>query len=129
MKKTLKRDLTEIAKKHLHIDTLSQRFSDDLDFHDVSAWGVANALTAAYEIGHEAAKKEAAKNETKKLWQKLNKTCDETKTSGSGIKYLVEYYINSLGWGEDEALNYAIDLFENGTISQIKIIGKEGQEI
>lgn len=52
MKKPLKRDLTEIAKKHLHIDTLRQRFSDDLDFHDVSAWGVEAALTAAYELGY-----------------------------------------------------------------------------
>jgi hypothetical protein len=75
MKKPLKRDLTEIAKKHLHIDTLRQRFSDDLDFHDVSAWGVEAALTAAYEIGYHmstdpkaaAAAKAAAKEELRIL--------------------------------------------------------------
>jgi hypothetical protein len=67
--------------------------------------------------------------ETKKLWQKLNKICDETKTSRSGIKYLVDYYINSLGWKEDEALNYAIALFESGTVGQIKILGKDEHDL
>lgn len=55
--------------------------------------------------------------------------CDETETSKAGIDYLVNYYINSLGWSEKQALKYAIELFENGTIEQIKFIGKDGDEI
>ena len=40
-----------LAKEHLFIDTLETRKSDSLDFHDVSVWGVKNALEAAYEAG------------------------------------------------------------------------------
>jgi len=43
--------LTKIAKRHLHIDTLVTRHSDRLDFHDVSAAGVVDALYAAYLAG------------------------------------------------------------------------------
>ena len=39
-----------------------------------------------------------------------------------GIDYLVNYYIHSLGWSEDEALRYAIKLFENGVIDEIEVI-------
>ena len=63
------------------------------------------------------------------LRKQLYNLCDETKTSRSGIDYLVNYYINSLGWTEEKALEYAISLFHNGTIEQIKLIGKDGNEI
>ena len=39
-----------------------------------------------------------------------------------GIDYLVNYFIHSLGWSEDEALRYAIKLFENGVIDEIEVI-------
>lgn len=42
-----------IAQKHLHIDTLETRNSDRLDFHDVSVWGVRDALEAAFKAGVE----------------------------------------------------------------------------
>jgi hypothetical protein len=40
---------------HLFIETLETRNSDRLDFHEVSVWGVKNALMAAYEVGRQAA--------------------------------------------------------------------------
>jgi hypothetical protein len=42
---------TDIAREHLRIATLETRHSDSLDFHNVSVWGVKNALAAAYEAG------------------------------------------------------------------------------
>jgi len=59
----------------------------------------------------------------------LYKICDETNTSRSGMDYLVDYYIKSLGWTEEEAVKYAIGLFKNGTIREIKLIGKDGKEL
>ena len=43
--------LTDIAKKHLNIETLETRNSDGLDFHDVAVWCLKDALQAAYEAG------------------------------------------------------------------------------
>jgi hypothetical protein len=40
-----------IAKKYLHIDTLKNQNSDELDFHDVAVWSIKNALQAAYDAG------------------------------------------------------------------------------
>lgn len=51
--------LTQIAQEHLFIDTLETRKSDSLDFHDVSVWGVKEALIAAYQAGLAAAQKAA----------------------------------------------------------------------
>ena len=59
----------------------------------------------------------------------LYKICDETNTSRSGMDYLVDYYIKSLGWSEEEAVKYAIGLFKNGTIREIKLSGKDGKEL
>ena len=42
---------TAIARKHLFIETLEERKSDSLDFHNVSVWGVERALSAAYQAG------------------------------------------------------------------------------
>ncbi len=47
--------LTNIAQKHLFIETLEERKSDSLDFHEVSVWGVQAALEAAYAAGIAAA--------------------------------------------------------------------------
>ena len=43
--------LTEIAREHLDIPTLKSRTSDAHDFHEVSVWGVTDALLAAYQAG------------------------------------------------------------------------------
>ena len=45
--------LTEIAKKHLNLETLETRNSDSLDFHDVAVWSLKDALQEAYEAGHQ----------------------------------------------------------------------------
>ena len=50
----LDQSLTAIASEHLGIATLEARNSDRLDFHDVSVWGVKNALRHAYQAGMEA---------------------------------------------------------------------------
>lgn len=51
--------LTRIALEHLFIETLETQNSDSLDFHDVSVWGVKEALIAAYQAGLAAAQKAA----------------------------------------------------------------------
>ena len=47
--------LQEIARKHLHIETLETQKSDRLDFHDVAVWNIEAALKAAFEAGQAAA--------------------------------------------------------------------------
>lgn len=48
--------LTQIAQKHLRIETLETRHSDSLDFHDVGVWCLRDALEAAFKAGQQAAK-------------------------------------------------------------------------
>ena len=48
--------LTEIAKEELQIETLEKRWSDNLDFYDVSVWGIKRALERAYEAGQQSVK-------------------------------------------------------------------------
>ena len=43
--------LTEIAARHLHIDTLAVQNSDRLDFHTVAVWTLQAALEAAFAAG------------------------------------------------------------------------------
>jgi hypothetical protein len=43
--------LTQIANRHLRIDTLETRNSDSLDFHEVAVWILREALQAAYLAG------------------------------------------------------------------------------
>lgn len=64
-----------------------------------------------------------------KLKTELKEICEKTDTRLSGMEFLVDYYVKSLGWTEARALEYAIGLFHNGTIAQIKLIGKDGKEI
>ena len=49
-----------IAKNILGIETLAERKRDALDFHEVSVWGLRDALLAAYELGLAAAAKKGA---------------------------------------------------------------------
>ena len=48
--------LTEIAKEELQIESLEKRWSDNLDFYDVSVWGIKRALERAYEAGRQSVK-------------------------------------------------------------------------
>lgn len=43
--------LTQIARKHLGIETLESRGRDALDFHEVGVAGLTAALDAAYRAG------------------------------------------------------------------------------
>lgn len=57
---------------------------------------------------------------------KLNELIKRTDTSSKGIELLIDYYIKSLGWSKEQAVEYAIGLFENGTIDSIKVINGKG---
>ena len=46
--------LEKIAGEQLSIETLETRNSDSLDFHEVSVWGIKEALKKAYEAGKQA---------------------------------------------------------------------------
>ncbi|HEM5075627.1 TPA: hypothetical protein U1239_002137 [Streptococcus suis] len=48
--------LTEIAEEELLVETLEKRWSDNLDFYDVSFWGIKRALERAYEAGRQSVK-------------------------------------------------------------------------
>ena len=61
--------------------------------------------------------------------KQLYEMCDKTSTSRTGMDYLVNYYIKSLGWSEEEACKYALSLFHDGTITKIKLIGKDGKDL
>lgn len=63
------------------------------------------------------------------LRTELKETCEKHNTRLSGMEFLVNYYITSFKWTEKEALEYALKLFHNGTITQIKIIGKDEKPI
>jgi hypothetical protein len=58
---TQKQLFQAIAQKHLFIETLEQRMSDSLDFHEVSVWGVEAALKEAFEAGKRAARQRKPK--------------------------------------------------------------------
>jgi len=45
--------LTDIAQRHLRIETLESRRRDSLDFHEVSVLELRDALEAAYRVGIE----------------------------------------------------------------------------
>ena len=47
----LKRFFERLARKHLGLDTLDERKSDSLDFHEVFAPAVLDALREAYDTG------------------------------------------------------------------------------
>ena len=43
-----------IAERHLFLDTLETRKSDNLDFHEHAVWAIRSALEAAFEAGRRA---------------------------------------------------------------------------
>lgn len=58
--------ISAIARKHLSIETLKTRHRDCLDFHNVPVWAVRNALSAAYEAGHENAARDLVRSANNK---------------------------------------------------------------
>jgi len=70
-----------------------------------------------------------AEKTVEELRAELKEICEKTNTRLSGMEFLVDYYKKSLGWTEKQAIEYAIGLFHNGTITQIKLIGKDGTEL
>ena len=64
-----------------------------------------------------------------KTLEDLKEICRQTNTSYSGIEFLLKYYQESLHWPLDKASAYVIELFENGTIDSIKVLGKDEKEI
>lgn len=48
--------LIAIAQEELLVETLETRMSDNLDFYDVSVWGIKRALERAYEAGQQSVK-------------------------------------------------------------------------
>ena len=63
------------------------------------------------------------------LRTELKETCEKTNTRYSGMEYLIKYYMESLHLTEKESIEYALKLFHDGTIEQIKFIGKDGKEL
>jgi len=57
MDQKLEKLLTKITKERLGIETLKERKSDSLDFHEVSVWGLKDVLEAAYKAGQNQPKK------------------------------------------------------------------------
>jgi hypothetical protein len=55
MKPAIRQKLSEIAAKELGNATLETYGRDHLDFHEVSVWSLAEALSEAYKSGHLAA--------------------------------------------------------------------------
>ncbi|MEP1521998.1 hypothetical protein [Ascidiaceihabitans sp.] len=53
----MKKVLEAIARKTLHLETLTTRNSDSLDFSDQPVWSIEQALMDAYKAG-QASKKE-----------------------------------------------------------------------
>ena len=51
--------LTQIAQRHLRIETLETRKSDSLDLHDLAVWCLRDALEAAFNAGAEHGRKAA----------------------------------------------------------------------
>lgn len=47
--------LEGIARETLDIETLEARNADEWDFHEVSVWGLKEALERAFEAGRKAA--------------------------------------------------------------------------
>ena len=54
------------------------------------------------------------------LRRELYEYCDKTETSRNEIEYIVNYYIHSLNWSEEDVLMYVVGTFLNGSIKQIK---------
>lgn len=54
----------------------------------------------------------------------LEKLCKEKNVNKKGIEFLLEYYQKNLQWSEEEAEDYALSLFKDGTIDDIIVLNK-----
>ncbi|MFU8829155.1 MAG: DUF6900 domain-containing protein [Phycisphaerales bacterium] len=46
--------ISRIAREALGLDTIDTRIADSLDFHDLAAWSIKDALERAYEAGRQS---------------------------------------------------------------------------
>ena len=69
--------ISEIAAKHMSIETLETRKSDSLDFHDVAVWSVKAALEAAYGAGRASASQPEAEPPAERSGQWTTMTVDD----------------------------------------------------
>lgn len=58
--------------------------------------------------------------------KKLKELCEAKDTKIQGVEYLIKYYQKSLDWTEQQAIEYVLKLFEDGTIDAIMVISKKG---
>ena len=58
--------------------------------------------------------------------KKLKELCKAKDTKIQGVEYQIKYYQKSLGWTEQQAIEYVLKLFEDGTIDAIMTISKKG---
>lgn len=65
--------LTDIAKKHLAIDTLEAQNSDTLDFHLIAVWTLETMLKEAYAAGRASGIQETAAIAGKRIIEILEK--------------------------------------------------------
>ena len=54
MDNTTRTPIDEIAHRHLGLDTLEERGSDSLDFHELPVWDLRTALAAAFAAGRDS---------------------------------------------------------------------------
>lgn len=69
--------ISEIAAKHLSIETLETRKSDSLDFHDVAVWSVKAALDAAYDAGRRSVSQPEVEQPTERSGQWTTMTIED----------------------------------------------------
>ena len=55
--KDIQDTLERIAREHLGIETLEERKSDRLDFHDLAVWQIKKALEQAFAAGANSKKR------------------------------------------------------------------------
>ncbi len=109
--KQLDQLLTAIASEHLGIATLEAQNSDRLDFHDVSVWGVKNALRHAYQAGRDAGpeqpeliRKQLTSNgmfHTPGVFRALQ---NDYRISGQPRRHAIKTLMNGYGLSRDEAV-------------------------
>lgn len=55
----------------------------------------------------------------------LEKLCKDKNVNIKGIEFLLKCYQKNFQWIEEEAEDYAISLFKNGTIDDIIVLNKK----
>jgi hypothetical protein len=102
----IEKTFTAIAREHLRIETLETRRSDSLDFHDVSVWGVRDALEAAYKAGANA-KHSAFRRSTLGVLETLIDTAGDLYASIHGVTDQFDDQLRALTRASDAAVKLA----------------------